>query len=79
MFGTLSGLQFSGHMMITKFDDTAYVETHTLSPGTTGDNAVRYGGGNLESVSDTITRLRIDMNGSGTIFTGGKVKVLYEG
>ena len=37
------------------------------------------GGGNLESVTDTITRLRIDMNGSGTIFTGGKVKVLYEG
>ena len=79
MFGTNSGLQFSGHMMITKFDDTAYVETHILSPGTTGDNSVRYGGGNLESVSDTITRLRIDMNGSGTVFTGGKVKVLYEG
>jgi len=78
MYGTTSGQQYSGHMMITKFDDTTYVETHILSPGKFGDNGIRFGGGNVESISDTITRLRISIHDD-TNFTGGKVKVLYEG
>jgi len=78
MYGTTTGLQYSGHMMITKFDNTAYVETHILSPGKYGDNGIRFGGGNVESISDTITRLRISIHDD-TNFTGGKIKVLYEG
>lgn len=70
---------FSGHQTITKFDDATYVETHILSPGATSTNGISHGGGMLHSVSDTITRLRIDMHDGSTQFSGGKVKVLYEG
>ena len=70
---------FSGHQTIIKFDDTAYVETHILSPGSTstGIDGISHGGGNLESISGTITRLKIEMN-DGSTFGGGKVRVIYD-
>ena len=79
IYGQTSAAQFSGHQTITKFDDTTYVETHILSPGNLSTNGITHGGGNLQSVSDTITRLRIGIDGTTTFSAGGKIKVIYEG
>ena len=76
IYGKDNAAYFSGQQTITKFDDTTYVETHILSSFTDG---ISHGGGKLESVSGTITRLRINMHDGSTTFSGGKVKVLYEG
>lgn len=72
--------QFNGHMTIIKFDDTAYVATHILSAGASSAtfDGVAHGAGNLESISDTITRLRIDMHDGSTTFSGGKVRIIYD-
>ena len=75
IFGKTNAATFSGQQTITKFDDATYVETHILSSFTEG---ISHGGGNLESISDTITRLRINMQDGSTTFSGGKIKVLYE-
>ena len=75
IFGKTGSATFSGRQTITKFDDTTYVETHILSSFTDG---ISHGGGKLESISDTITRLRIDMHDGSTQFSGGKVRIIYE-
>ena len=75
IFGKTNAATFSGQQTIIKFDDATYVETHILSSFTEG---ISHGGGNLESISDTITRLRINMQDGSTTFSGGKIKVLYE-
>ena len=75
IFGKTSSATFSGQQTIIKFDDATYVETHILSSFTDG---ISHGGGKLETVSGTITRLRIDMHDGSTTFSGGKVRIIYE-
>ena len=76
IFGKTSPATFNGQMTINKFDDTTYVETHILSSFTDG---ISHGGGKLETVTGTITRLRIDRHdGSNSTFSGGKVRIIYE-
>ena len=69
----------SGHMIITKFDDSTYIESHQAVDATTH---VYDGAGQLTGVSAPITQISIQTQ-AGTNqtadFLSGKVKVLYEG
>ena len=70
----------SGHMIITKFDDSTYIESHIVSAlfsqaGPSGQS--HHGSGELTGVADTITQIVVEFNN--TDFAGGKINVLYEG
>ena len=66
----------SGHMLITKFDDTTYIESHEAAIN--GTTIVYVGAGELTGVSAPITQVQIDFV-SGANFNAGKINVLYEG
>ena len=66
----------NGHMLITKFDSSTYISSHTVSGGPT---VCKYGAGELSSIPDTITQVKIFFGtGSGYDFDGGSIKLLYE-
>ena len=67
-----------GHMIITKFDDTTYIESHQCMDST---DVIFVGAGELTGVSAPITQIAIVTEAGSTDpdFQSGKVNVLYEG
>lgn len=78
-FIVASAVQYlSGHMIITKFDDSTYIESHQ---GADSTDVVYVGAGELTGVSAPITQIAIETEAGTTDpnFQSGKVNVLYEG
>ena len=73
-----SGGKITGHMMITKFDSSTYIQSHAA--GALGSSSSRSGGGELTGVTEPITSVVIFFGTSpGSVnFDAGKIRLLYE-
>ena len=64
-------------MLITKFDSSTYISSHTVATGS-GGNVCKYGGGELTSIPDTITQVQIFFGNGSVTLDSGKIRLLYE-
>ena len=75
---TISGA-VSGHMIITKFDDSDYIQSHTAGSMESGGLYAYHGSGQLTGVNAPITQIQLDFDGGANFTNGSKINVLYEG
>ena len=69
----------SGHMVITKFDDSDYIQSHTASSMASTGLYAYHGSGQLTGVNATITQIQLDFVSGSNFTNGSKINVLYEG